>query len=341
MQGYRIHSEMEVLDYIKKLLYRCDCVVIPGFGGIIASYNSADIHPVTHRFAPPSKKLAFNELLSKNDGLLQNEIARGAGISYEEAGDKIKEYIRLLNEEIGRNNFVELKDVGKFYRNPEKKLEFQPDNKVNYLEESFGLPEFVYKPIERNNIMSNIPPHQRPRGTVRSKSQRPPVKRKEGKSGNKTGVILGILIPLLLIGAGTIFFLTGDNSKDNFLSFMFSSSAPEKEEVTTEAEIKEPEAEASEGDKAEKPVEDAGAFENAYSGSAGKYSIIVGSFEKEKNALKLKRKIEETGNPVLVLPGNNFYRVSVAEFNDWNSAVSNLDTYKSRYNQEAWVLVNK
>ncbi len=71
--------------YIKYLLFEHDCVVIPDFGGFIANYVSADIHPIRHTFVPPSKNIAFNEMLKLNDGLLVAHIANHEHISREEA----------------------------------------------------------------------------------------------------------------------------------------------------------------------------------------------------------------------------------------------------------------
>ena len=61
---------------LKELLYKYNCVVIPNFGGIITHDASSQIHPIKNTFTPPSKRLAFNENLKENDGLLVSALAK-------------------------------------------------------------------------------------------------------------------------------------------------------------------------------------------------------------------------------------------------------------------------
>ena len=50
---------MKMETYISELLYRHDCVILPGLGGFITNYRSAQIHPVSHTLRPPSKSISF------------------------------------------------------------------------------------------------------------------------------------------------------------------------------------------------------------------------------------------------------------------------------------------
>ena len=89
---------MVVENYIKDLLFRVDCVVIPEFGGFIMQYESSYIHPVKNIFQPPKKKIAFNESLKSNDGLLIHEIQVGEAISKEEANGLVADFVEnILN----------------------------------------------------------------------------------------------------------------------------------------------------------------------------------------------------------------------------------------------------
>ena len=55
---------------ISQLLYRYDCVIIPGFGGFVTQFKSAAIDRQAHSIYPPSKEVSFNSMLVKNDGVL-------------------------------------------------------------------------------------------------------------------------------------------------------------------------------------------------------------------------------------------------------------------------------
>ena len=126
---------IKVESAINKLLFDHDCVVIPSFGGILANYVGAEIHPVTNALKPPRKKLAFNESLQKNDGLLVNFLVVEEAFSHEEAIEAINQYVQLINFEIKNNGIYQLEGAGSFIRNEENKLQFQPSGEINFLNE--------------------------------------------------------------------------------------------------------------------------------------------------------------------------------------------------------------
>ncbi|MBC7920702.1 MAG: HU-CCDC81 and SPOR domain-containing protein [Ferruginibacter sp.] len=159
-------------NYIKELLFEQDCVVIPEFGGFIANYVSAEIHSIRHTFTPPSKSIAFNEMLRLNDGLLASYASRKEGISREEALVNIRNFTRELREEIKQKNKYRLEEVGTLFLNHEQKLQFEPDNRVNFLNDSFGLPELLYKPVERGATQQNAALGNVLRNRVKDRSQR-------------------------------------------------------------------------------------------------------------------------------------------------------------------------
>ena len=142
---------MNIEKHIRQLLFEQNCVIIPDFGGFIANYVSAEIHPIRHVFAPPSKFIAFNELLKVNDGLLISQVSANEEISREDAAKEVKEFVEKITNEININKKYYFEEIGTLYYNHELKLQFDPDKSVNYLNASFGLPELQFKPIERQN----------------------------------------------------------------------------------------------------------------------------------------------------------------------------------------------
>ncbi|MBC5991824.1 HU domain-containing protein [Pontibacter cellulosilyticus] len=136
-----------VEKHIKSLLYDHDCVIIPDFGGLITRYVSARINPVKHSFLPPSKKVAFNEKLVLNDGLLISTIAFRDQISKEEALQLVSDFVRRAKAALHQENKFILQDVGVFKYNTERRLEFEYVESDNMLEASFGLPELTARPI--------------------------------------------------------------------------------------------------------------------------------------------------------------------------------------------------
>jgi hypothetical protein len=136
-----------VEEHIKQLLHDHDCVIIPDFGGLITDYVSARIHPVKHTFVPPSRRIAFNEKLKLDDGLLINTIAHQNKLSSETAQARVAEFVKEMQEELRVKYKFEMRGIGLFRLNFEQKIEFEYIETENLLEESFGLPELVSRPV--------------------------------------------------------------------------------------------------------------------------------------------------------------------------------------------------
>ncbi len=129
------------------MLYAYDCVIIPDFGGLITHYAPAKIHPIKHTFTPPSKRIAFNEQLKVNDGLLISTLAQSQQWSMPQAQREVAGFVQELKEQLQTQHRFQLSDVGVFRYNTERKLVFESIEGENFLENSFGLPELVAKPI--------------------------------------------------------------------------------------------------------------------------------------------------------------------------------------------------
>ena len=130
---------MNLDQYISELLYEHDCVIIPGFGGIVASYRSSFLNPAHHTFSAPSKRLAFNASLRNNDGLLANHLCNRLSINYQEANFHINGFVEdcMLTLKDGKKLLIE--KIGQLYLDNEQNLQFVADSNANYLKSSFGL----------------------------------------------------------------------------------------------------------------------------------------------------------------------------------------------------------
>lgn len=140
---------MKLDNYIGDLLFKHDCVIVSDFGGFVANYKSASVHPVQHTFTPPAKQVAFNESLKNNDGLLANYISNRLLISYPDAVRLINEFVNASNIKLAINNKLVIESVGELFYDYEKNLQFVPDEKVNYLLDSFGLGAIQSPAIKR------------------------------------------------------------------------------------------------------------------------------------------------------------------------------------------------
>ena len=91
---------MVLANYISDLLYRYECIVLPGFGAFLTQKISAEIDSATNLFLPPRKVISFNEQLKQNDGLLANHIVAVEKLSYENAVEKISEFVSTIKEKL-------------------------------------------------------------------------------------------------------------------------------------------------------------------------------------------------------------------------------------------------
>jgi len=143
--------------YISDLLYRYECVILPGFGAFLTRRQPATINALNNSFYPPKKIVSFNSQLQNNDGLLANYMASVEHISYTDAVAKIQRYVLKIRNELSKSQRVKISGVGEFFNSIENILQFEPSGDVNYLTESFGLSSFVSPTINRELIQTNVP----------------------------------------------------------------------------------------------------------------------------------------------------------------------------------------
>ena len=146
---------MKIEKYISGLLYRYQCVSIPGFGAFLSEWQSAQIAEGHNSFVPPRKVISFNSNIKTNDGLLANHIALQEKISYETALAKIQMQVVFWLEKLQNKEVLTLENIGEVFSNSENNLVFKPNTSVNYLMDSFGLSGFNSPEIIRENQTQN------------------------------------------------------------------------------------------------------------------------------------------------------------------------------------------
>jgi len=143
---------MKIEQYISQLLYRYQCVTVPGFGAFLTENHSARIDENTNSFFPPSKLISFNPYIKNNDGLLANHLAQAEKISYEVAITIIQNEVTIWKEKIQEIGQFSIKNIGGFRLNSEKNIVFVPAEQINYLKESFGLSNYISPSVQRETL---------------------------------------------------------------------------------------------------------------------------------------------------------------------------------------------
>ncbi|BDB52271.1 SPOR domain-containing protein [Flavobacterium ammonificans] len=140
---------MKIENYIAQLLYRYQCVTVPGFGAFLTEIQSAQLVESSHSFFPPKKLISFNSYLKNNDGLLANHIAQTEKTSYEYAVSAIQYEVFNWKKTLQETGVFSIKNVGDFCLNADRNLIFTPYDQTNYLSSSFGLSPFVSPLVKR------------------------------------------------------------------------------------------------------------------------------------------------------------------------------------------------
>lgn len=156
-----MENAFNVAHYISELLFRHDCVVVPGFGGFVCTYAPARIHPAQHTFTPPGKQIVFNRHLQQNDGLLAQTIAAESSCSFDEAMAGISAFVSGISAQLANGRKAELHNIGTLSLDPEGNISFESYPEINYLVDSFGLGSFQSLPILREAVVEKRKPAEK------------------------------------------------------------------------------------------------------------------------------------------------------------------------------------
>lgn len=302
---------MEIATYIKDLLYRYECVILPGFGAFLTHYQAATIDK-DHCFHPPGKSVSFNRQLQTNDGILANYAASVAGISYELALQKIRNYTGELSLQLSEGETVSLPKIGDFTLNSDRKVEFVPAQDENYNRESFGLVRFVSTRIQREEL------HE-PAKVVALSTE---------KTGRNIPIYRYAAIGLIAIALGGF---TGLKIYENEVE-KYNFAERQKANTILENQIQEATFEIS------NPLS---AFTISIPKESGKYHLVAGAFRIEDNAHHKVAELQEKGYKARIIGMNKYglHQVVYSSHQDRLEALRALREVKKAENQKAWLLV--
>ncbi|MBI9035210.1 MAG: SPOR domain-containing protein [Bacteroidales bacterium] len=160
-------NNIDNMKFVSELLYKHDCVIIPGFGGFISDYSPARFNKLNNSVTPPTKQIMFNSQLNKNDGLLANYITISRNISYEEANEVIHRFVTKCHNLLKEGKKLRFAEVGQISKNAEGHLEFEPDMRANYLEDTFGMTTLIAPPVIRTTRQEHFEEAFKKKTTIR------------------------------------------------------------------------------------------------------------------------------------------------------------------------------
>ena len=300
---------MSISKHINELLYNHNCVIVPGFGAFltknIAASRNNDV------FSPPKKTIAFNGMLKENDGLLANKISATDGISYKAALKKIKKDIKTLASSLNVGE-VEIDNIGILRLNDEKKIQFQPNQNVNFDSRSYGLESFTRPPRKTSSPEEKVKKLSIPDYAVRYAA-----------------------IIILLIGIGSISY----NSFDEFRYEQKAESLANAQKKILE-NVQAATFDLGEYAKISIPIK-----QNIIpvKSSSIYYSVIAGSFRSMENANKKLKSLINLGYQASFTSVNpkGLHRVAYARLKNRNEAVNLISRIKKDKGNDAWLLIEK
>ena len=141
-------SLLTVLDHINHLLYKHNCVIVPGLGGFLTQEKPASFNEQNGSIQPKHKSLAFNAQLTENDGLLAHHLQHKEGISYDQAIKTIASFVNELQTKLNENQNADLEALGTLYQK-NGLLVFVARPTVNYDLSTYGLQSFKVRPVRQ------------------------------------------------------------------------------------------------------------------------------------------------------------------------------------------------
>lgn len=301
---------MILANYINDLLYRYDCVIIPDFGGFVTNKKGAKFDRNTNTIHPPSKQITFNRHLKVSDGLLANYIASSENISFEKATTAISLSVIKWQNEI-QTKPIEIGSVGVLSINKNNQIIFEPNNKINFLAESFGLSAVASSSIERNKEI--IKPLI-------------PLVEKQEKRGVPNFIKYAATAAILL----TLGF-AGNNA--------YQESKQKKVLANQEKAIEEKIQSATFVISNPLPTIEL----NVTKESTKPFHVVAGAFQFPENAEKKVNQLIKLGYNASILGVNKWGLTEVAfnSFSDRNDATNNLYKIQKTVSKDAWLLIKK
>lgn len=129
----------ELSHHIICLLAENDCVILPGIGGFIVRYKSANYTQNNKEFVSPQRVIGFNHALTMNDGLIVQSYMIKFGVNYPDASKLVDKDIEKLQQEINKNGNVRLEGLGMLVRHAGGAYNFEVSSPQIATPELYGL----------------------------------------------------------------------------------------------------------------------------------------------------------------------------------------------------------
>ncbi|WP_432672459.1 SPOR domain-containing protein [Flavobacterium sp. SM2513] len=305
-------------QHIAQLLYRYQCVTVPGFGAFLTEIQPAQLVESTNTFYPPKKVLSFNGHLKNNDGLLANHIAQAEKIAYEIAVQNISKEVSLWKNALLNQQNIVLNCIGTLHLNASGTLNFEASSQVNFHTSSFGLNSYV-SPLVKREVIGEIP---------ESVEIEPIALVPETTSSSRNSYLkYAAVFILALTAAGSIGYKMYDTKMDEEMRMVQTEVQKDVQNKIQEATffIENPLPNVTLTVKEDKKP----------------YHIVAGAFSNEANAQKKLGMLKAKGFNGKILERNKYGLVPVlyGSYSTYAESQLALKEIHKTENKEAWLLI--
>jgi len=313
---------MKIDHYISQLLYRYQCVTVPGFGAFLTEIRSAQLHEGTHTFYPPKKVVSFNSYLKNNDGLLANHIAQAEKMSYEIAVSVIQNEVNSWKNILKQNGSIALKNIGELNLNTENNLVFVSTDQVNYLKSSFGLSTFASPNIKREDFKKEN----------EIQDENAPITFVPEDSGSSN----------FLKYAAVFIFSAGLLGVSGFLGNQYYQNKIQEETLAVQIKVQK---------QVDQKIQEATFFISNPVPTVTlnvvkekmPYHVVAGAFLQEENATIMYDELIKLGYNAQKIRRNRhgLYPVIYGSYTSYLEAQTEMERIKKSHNPEAWLLIEE
>ncbi len=135
-------------EHIEYLMMHHDCVVIPGWGALVAQYGESFYDANRRELEPPVRKVGFNASVNHNDGLLAQSLVRREGLTYDEAVRFIDRSVATFRHQLAGGGELGMGRLGFFHSDAQGHVEFIPFYHEMCTDQYFGLRSVRFTPLE-------------------------------------------------------------------------------------------------------------------------------------------------------------------------------------------------
>jgi nucleoid DNA-binding protein len=313
---------MKMDYYISQLLYRYQCVTVPGFGAFLTEIQSAQLHENSHSFYPPKKLVSFNAYVKNNDGLLANHIAQAEKMSYEVAVSVIENQVATWKSKLHDFGAIALKNVGELEVNAENNLVFTPYDSVNYLTASFGLTSYVSPAVKREVYKEEI----------EALEERAPIAFTPER--RSSGVFMKYAA-IFVLGAGLL-------GTSGYFGNIYYQNKIQEDTLAVQDRVQK---------QVNQKIQEATFFISnplptvTLTVSEGKmpYHVVAGAYRIEKNAVTTYNRLIKLGYNARRVEQNKhgLYPVVYGSYSSYSEAQKDMRIIQKKHNPAAWLLIQE